>query len=136
MRGGSCHLSHCSNEQCWGSNDEGQLGLGDTSSPTLSRDIGDEPGEMGRMLPPVDLGGAAPAAVAAGGKHSCALLRGGGVLCWGSNVYGQLGVGHRLPVGGTPASVPPLPVALELPALQVRCGLCTWLRFSTREGGG
>ena len=31
------------------------------------------------------------ASVAAGGQHSCAVLRDGGVVCWGDNASGQLG---------------------------------------------
>ncbi len=48
------------------------------------------------------LGAGAPVTVlAAGGEHTCALRSDGGVMCWGWNTYGQLGIG-----GETDADIP------------------------------
>ncbi len=74
--------------KCWGLNDAGQLGMGDTNQR------GDGPGEMGNSLPPVDLGtGRKAVELKAGGEHTCARLDNGAVKCWGLNDKGQLGVG-------------------------------------------
>jgi len=32
------------------------------------------------------------AAIATGGDHTCALMESGGIRCWGSSVFGQIGV--------------------------------------------
>ncbi|MBL8625624.1 MAG: tandem-95 repeat protein [Myxococcales bacterium] len=74
--------------KCWGANDFGQLGLGDTAYR------GDGPGEMGDALPAVNLGtGRTALQVSAGGFHTCALLDNLTVKCWGRNDRGQLGLG-------------------------------------------
>src|SRR5688572_12699030 len=54
--------------KCWGRNNSGRLGHGDT----VTR--GNEPGEMGGNLPTVDLGtGRTATAISAGSTHACAL---------------------------------------------------------------
>jgi len=63
---------------CWGKNDGGQLG----------------PNAVGllRSVRPVMVISSGVTVVAAGGRHSCAVV-GGTVLCWGANESGQLGDG-------------------------------------------
>lgn len=74
--------------KCWGQNDRGQLGIGDT----LNR--GDAGNEMGDRLPAVDFGaGRTAVRLAAGRDHTCAVLDNGQVKCWGLNNSAQLGVG-------------------------------------------
>ena len=73
--------------KCFGENDYGQLGYGHTDN------IGDEPLEMGGRLPFVDLGGQDVVQVALGYSHSCVLLAGGTVKCFGEGGY--LGLGDR-----------------------------------------
>ena len=84
----SCAVLENGTVRCWGGNDVGQLGYGDTD------DRGDNAGEMGDNLDPIALGtGRTAIAIAAGGFHSCALLDNGAVKCWGNNDVGQLGHG-------------------------------------------
>ena len=74
----TCALLPDRTVQCWGRNDDGQLGDGGWSSSST----------------PVRVGGlTGVAAVSGGGYHTCALLGDGTVRCWGRNTEGQLGDG-------------------------------------------
>jgi alpha-tubulin suppressor-like RCC1 family protein len=87
----TCVVTTAGAAKCWGSNDFGELGDGTTTE----------------RQSPVDVVGLSSAVVAisVGSTHACAVTTGGGVKCWGSNTYGQLGDGtftDRLtPVGVT-----------------------------------
>ena len=75
----TCALTSDGGVECWGDNSRGQLGDGTTHE---------------RWAPAGVSGLASGAiAVAGGDSHSCAVLRDGGVKCWGENQHGQLGDG-------------------------------------------
>ena len=94
----SCALLDDATVKCWGCNEYGQLGLGDTDGR------GDGAGEMGDNLTAVDLGaGRTAVAIAAGQEHTCALLDDATVKCWGVNGSGQLG---SAPVASPVADIP------------------------------
>jgi len=83
--------------KCWGQNQFGNLGLGDTQNR------GDGAGEMGDALPYVDIGTALTAKHALPTEQgTCALLSGGKVKCWGNGNTGQLGTGSPSPRGNAP----------------------------------
>jgi len=87
----TCAILDNGSVKCWGQNDVGQLGLGNINNR------GDAVSEMGDSLPVVDLGTNRTArSLAAGGDRTCAILDNGTVKCWGSNIYGQLGLGDTV----------------------------------------
>lgn len=86
----SCALLDNAQVKCWGNNNAGQLGVGDTNNR------GTNPADMGDKLPAVNLGsGAAVASLSVGQSHSCALLTTGQLKCWGDNSYCMLGLGDQ-----------------------------------------
>ncbi len=80
----TCVLLDDGNVRCWGVGDSGQLGYSNTD------DVGDQ--ETPATVGNIQLGGKA-IQIAAGGSHTCALLEGGNVRCWGRGNEGQLGYG-------------------------------------------
>ncbi len=86
-----CAVLKDASVRCWGSNRRGQLGTGTFKAspvPVAVRELG---------------GGVRQ--VAAGAAHTCALLQGGAVKCWGFNSSGQLGEGSM--------TDRPLPIAVK-----------------------
>lgn len=96
----TCAVLDTRQVKCWGDGGEGELGLG---SPLA---LGDEPGEMGDLLPNVDLGaGRTARGLSAGGDHTCALLDTNQVKCWGKATLGQLGLGDAVTRGVLPGQM-------------------------------
>lgn len=63
---------------CWGGNEDGQLGVGDTTD---------------RLRPTQVSPGSTWLRVENGGAHTCAIESTGFLWCWGYNLHGQLGLG-------------------------------------------
>lgn len=105
LAGGSVH--------CWGSNGAGQLGYGSTSN------IGDD--ERADAVGPVDVGGPV-LQIATGAAHTCALLEGGTVRCWGDATSGRLGYGNPAAIGDNETPAAAGDVRLGGLAIQVSAG--------------
>jgi alpha-tubulin suppressor-like RCC1 family protein len=78
---------------CWGKNESGQTGNG--KDPAVAPIV---------TIPEQVVGVAGAVEISSGEDHSCARLGDGSVLCWGSNVDGQLGSGDLNP-SKTPVKV-------------------------------
>jgi alpha-tubulin suppressor-like RCC1 family protein len=89
-----CVLYDDAGTQCWGINDEDELGIGDPPPNTSAA--------------PVSIPNLGPASqIYYGGLSGCAVLVGGGVACFGNNDNRQLGAGSQVParpVGAFPVS--------------------------------
>ncbi|HVI04155.1 MAG TPA: DUF4215 domain-containing protein [Enhygromyxa sp.] len=106
--------------RCWGRNDNGQLGNANLEH------IGDNelPNAVGllNVIPPQLPPNTELAGISLGGNHSCALLGGGEVMCWGANGSGQLGGGDINTTGDDELPSSRGPVAIGGPAKQVVTG--------------
>eukprot|EP00004_Rigifila_ramosa_P000590 TRINITY_DN1060_c0_g1_i6.p1 TRINITY_DN1060_c0_g1~~TRINITY_DN1060_c0_g1_i6.p1 ORF type:complete len:2311 (-),score=422.95 TRINITY_DN1060_c0_g1_i6:14-6157(-) len=92
----TCVLFATGRITCFGLGSEARLGSGSYESI-------DSPCEFPPA--PVNLQGPV-VSLAVGGRHVCVLLHTTDVFCFGSNMYGQLGIGSFQETGGTPSSFP------------------------------
>jgi alpha-tubulin suppressor-like RCC1 family protein len=106
---GTCALSRRRAVECWGTNGNGELGIGTDTGPQTC--VGGPCSTTPVAVPSLDhhvhhvvqLSG------------TCALLSDGTVQCWGSNISGELGDGTATGpelCSGYPCSTTPTPVAL------------------------
>lgn len=97
----SCALTQAGGVKCWGNNWAGALGNGNnTDSATPVDVVGLQSGVVG---------------LSAGLNHVCVLTSAGGVKCWGSNSYAQLGY-SATGDSNVPVNVIGLPSAIGLEA--------------------
>lgn len=83
---------------CWGKNDQGQLGLGDTATRNVPTKVGTDTDWL---------------AVSTGAEHTCAIKTTGTLWCWGANNFGQLGKNVPDPNGADPKLTSPTQVGSD-----------------------
>ena len=87
----SCALSTNHDVSCWGRNNYGQLGTGDTSGANW----GDESNQMGSNLPRLSFPDQfVPAQISAGSRATCVVSADGRCACFGDGLYGLMGQGN------------------------------------------
>lgn len=94
----NCAILDDRSVRCWGFGQNGRLGYSSTLNVYSPAAAG-----------PVNLGAGA-VAITAGASHTCAILDGGSVRCWGNGGSGRLGYGNLASVGDdeVPAAVGPV----------------------------
>lgn len=106
--------------KCFGYGEFGAMGQGNPNH------LGDDPGEVGNLVPWIDLGaGRVAVAVATQYTHTCARFIDGKLKCWGTDLIGALGLGgNPTQRGDKPGQMgDALPdVPLGAPAVDVKIG--------------
>ncbi len=97
----SCAVLASGQVDCWGSNEQGALGLGSSTGPEVCAS------STPCSTTPVQVSGITDATqVVVAEGHACALLASRQIDCWGSNYFGQLGDGKTCPSGYPCLSAP------------------------------
>lgn len=92
----TCALLKTGVVRCWGMNDRGQLGNGTANTWNNNYNIGDnELPTAGGNIVNFNNANLQVVDIAAGSKHVCAVVGGGGVRCWGAGAHGKLGYGNQ-----------------------------------------
>lgn len=92
----TCAILDDGSVKCWGSNQSGQLGIGNTTN------VGDAANSMHTLLP-VNLGlNRTATAIRAAREFTCAILDDERVKCWGLGLHSQLGQGELQSRGDEP----------------------------------
>lgn len=84
--GHTCALVADGGVKCWGNNFRGPLGDGTQTNRFTAVAVCANAACNGQLSGAVN--------IEAGDRHTCALMTGGGIKCWGSNAQGQLGDGQ------------------------------------------
>lgn len=90
----SCVARRDGKVRCWGANFDGELGLGHEETIGDDEPLSDAPW-IDFDDPVVELESAGDR----GSSFNCARSISGKVRCWGSNSFGQLGLGHTMSIG-------------------------------------
>ncbi len=133
-RAHTCALLADTTVRCWGINENLELGLGDPSQPDRATD---------RLTPVAVPGLTGVVSIDAGGHHTCAVVTGGTVKCWGEGYNGRLGIPGNDDVA-SPTTIGGFAGAVQISAGdQHTCGRwsdgtlkCTGFNFSGQLGDG
>ncbi len=109
----SCSIANNGDTRCWGRGNQGALGYGNEN------DIGDneEPASAG-----VVSGGASAIGIGVGSEHTCVVLNGGTIRCWGENFRAQVGSGGIEDVGDDELPSAFAAIEFDTPAVKVVAG--------------
>ncbi len=112
----ACVILDAGTVRCWGSNNQGQVGLGISQTPIGANETPDS-------FPTLDLGGLRALEVATSESHSCARLIDRSVRCWGGQTFGPMlgvpGSPGRVGDNESPTAIPPVSLGLAANAIAV-----------------